>query len=161
MSKLKAAELEMIDAGGRTAQALGVNRLLGQVYTFLYLSSEPQCLDEIAEQLGVSKASVSITCRQLEGWGAVHRVWLKGDRRDYYQAETDFNRIISNGLLTFVNKKLDSAKIQIDRSLSLLEEYDGEDSRREFLEERLKEAERYRSKITKLLNNPIVRSFVG
>ncbi|MFH1026858.1 MAG: MarR family transcriptional regulator, partial [Pseudomonadota bacterium] len=89
----------MIEAGGRTAQSFGLNRLFGQIYILLYLSDEACSLDLLAEQLGVSKASVSIACRQLETWGAVHRSWVKGDRRDYYVAETNFNNILRNGLL--------------------------------------------------------------
>ena len=157
MSGLDSAKLEMIEAGGRTAQSFGLSRLLGQIYMLLYLSDGALNLDDLARQLGISKASASIVCRQLESWCAVHRVWVRGDRRDFYVAETHFNSVLVNGLLASLNKKLDSAKIQIERSLQLLrqEGVNGEPSR--FLEKRLKEAEAYRSKVARLLNNPLVR----
>ncbi|MBN2562052.1 MAG: HTH domain-containing protein [Phycisphaerae bacterium] len=157
MDPLHSAKWEMIEAGGRTAQSFGVNRLFGQIYILLYLSDEPQSLDALSEQLGVSKASISIACRQLESWGAVHRTWVKGDRKDYYVAETDFNHILGNGLLASLNKKLDSAMIQIGRSLQLLEENHAQGEKAEFLRRRLKEAENYRSKVARLLSNPLVR----
>ncbi|OQA05846.1 MAG: HTH-type transcriptional repressor OpcR [bacterium ADurb.Bin374] len=160
MDSLHPAKREMIEAGGRTAQSFGLSRLLGQIYTLLYLNKGALSLDAIAESLGVSKASVSIACRQLESWGAVKRSWVKGDRRDYYVAETDFRRILGNGLLGSVLKKLDSAKVQIERSLGLLESRAGDSEDAEFLRDRLKEAEEFRNKISRLLDNPIVRTLL-
>ena len=160
MDSLHPAKREMIEAGGRTAQSFGLNRLLGQIYTLLYLSDGALSLDAIAESLGVSKASISIACRQLESWGALKRSWVKGDRRDYYIAETDFRRILGNGLLGSVLKKLDSAKVQIERSLSLLQSKAGDSGDAEFLRDRLKEAEEFRNKISRLLDNPIVRTLL-
>lgn len=152
------AKWEMVEAGGRTAQTFGLNRLFGQMYTLLYLSEIPQSLDELADQLGVSKASVSITARQLESWGAVRRVWKKGDRRDYYEAETDFRRLITGGLMESLNKKLDSAQNQITRSLSLLEgNGSGTSEDVKFLRHRLEEAEERRARLAKLLNHPLVK----
>lgn len=160
MDPIHPAKWEMVEAGGRTAQSFGLNRLFGQIYILLYLSGDPLSLDAIAEQLGVSKASVSIACRQLESWGAVHRTWVKGDRRDYYLAETDFNRILGNGLLSSVTKKLDSAKIQIERSLALLEGNGSGGEEASVLRERLKKAEAYRARVSGLLNNPLVRKLL-
>lgn len=152
------AKWEMVEAGGRTSQSFGLSRLFGQIYTYLYLSSEPQSLDELAEGLGVSKASVSIASRQLESWGAVRCVWKKGDRRDFYEAETDFRALISGGFMASLNKKLDSARVQIQRSLKLLDEAGGKNGDdRAFLKRRLAEAEERRSRLEKLLNNPLVK----
>ena len=157
MHGVQQAKWEMIEAGGRTAQSFGLNRLLGQIYMLLYLTRDPQSLDGLSGQLGVSKASLSIACRQLEGWGALRRVWVKGDRKDYYEAETDLRRLVNNGLMTSISKKLDSAKVQIEISLSKLGDGEADEEQVEFLKERLLEAERYRSRIVKLVNNPIVK----
>lgn len=160
MSTPDTAIWEMIEAGGRTAQSFGLNRLLGQIYMLLYLSDEPQSLDDITEDLGVSKASVSIACRQLESWGALRKVWKRGDRKDYYRAETDFGTVLNNGLLASISKKLESAKTQIERSLTMLEDGDVDKARAEFLRARLQEADRYRAKVSGLLNNPLVKKIV-
>ena len=161
MNSLRQAQMEMVEAGGRTAQTFGLNRLLGQIYILLYLSPEALSLDELSAQLGVSKASVSIAGRQLESWGALHRVWKRGDRKDYYEAETDFGRLLNNGFLDSINRKLDSAKIQIERSLNLVSDSpDSDDQTVKFVRERLKQAEQYRSRINSLLNNPFVKKLM-
>ena len=160
MDSLQTAKWEMVEAGGRTAQSFGLNRLFGQIYVVLYLSDEAQSLDSLAQQLGVSKASVSIACRQLESWGALHRSWVKGDRKDFYIAETDFNRILTNGLLTSFYKKLDSAKIQIERSLEMLNQNGVDGDKARFLNQRLREADAYRQKVSRLLGNPLVKKLL-
>ena len=160
MDSLRSARWEMIEAGGRTAQSFGLNRLLGQLYMVLYLSNSPLSLDDLVEQLGVSKASVSIACRQLASWGALRLVWIKGDRKDYYSAEHDFSQMLNNGLMASINKKLDSAKIQIERSLDMVKQSTGDHSSVQFFAERLQQADQYRQKISRLINNPLVRTLI-
>ena len=154
---MEAARMEMIEAGGRTVQSFGLNRLLGQIYTLLYLQPQPMSLDDIAEALSVSKASISIACRQLAQWGAIKQVWQRGDRKDYYTAETDFKSILNNGVLDSVRKKLDSAERQIKRSLTLLANDGLDGEQKAFVEARLKKAEKARSQIRRLIDNPLVR----
>ncbi|NCC62168.1 MAG: hypothetical protein EOM12_14790 [Verrucomicrobiae bacterium] len=156
MDSLDSAKWEMVEAGGRTAQSFGLTRLFGQLYMFLYLSPEARSLDEIAQGLGVSKASISITCRQLESWGALRRVWKRGDRKDYYEAEIEFGRIVNNGIKSSFQKKLDSAKLQIEQSLAYLDGAGEDNQERQVMQQRLKHAEQYRSKIEKVVNNPII-----
>src|SRR5437773_6056452 len=108
-----AARRKFVEAGGHTTQSFGLGRIIGQIYAVLYLSPTPMCLDDIAKELGVSKASVSTTVRQLEQWAAVRRVWVKGDRKDYYEAETDFGTMVRHGLLMTFRKKLETAGTQI------------------------------------------------
>ena len=161
MGSLYKARREMMEAAGRTAHSFGLNRLLGQLYMHLYLSEEAQSLDEIVEDLGVSKASVSIACRQLAQWGAIKRIWKKGDRKDYYQAVSDLRGIIENGLLSEINRKLDSAALQIDECRRILtEEAPGDTTSAEYFEERLDEAEKYRKKVSSIINNPLVRKML-
>ena len=148
---------EMIEAGGRTVQSFGLNRLLGQIYTLLYLHPDPLSLDTMAAELSVSKASVSIACRQLASWGAIRSVWQRGDRKDYYTAERDFRSILNNGILESIRKKLDSAQRLIEKNLEKLEEAGDDGDQIAFVKDRLKEADRYRSRIQGLIDNPLVR----
>ena len=150
-----------MEAAGRTAHSFGVNRTLGQLYMFLYLSNKPRSLDELVEELGVSKASVSIACRQLEQWGALRRVWKQGDRKDYYEAISDLSTLINNGILESINKKLDSAQVQIAECRRILDEaLDEKAEEVTHMKTRLREAEKYRSRFSELLNNKMLRKMI-
>jgi len=60
-------------------------RIAGQLLGLLLVSREDRSLDEIAQRLAVSKASVSSNARLLERLGMVVRVAHAGDRRDFYR----------------------------------------------------------------------------
>lgn len=72
------------------AEADGLPRIAARLFGTLLLSSEARGLDELAAELGVSKASVSTDCRRLLDRGIVERVTRPGDRRDFYQLAPDF-----------------------------------------------------------------------
>jgi DNA-binding transcriptional regulator GbsR (MarR family) len=66
---------------------------MGGIYAVLYLSPGPLSLDELAAVVGVTKGAISTNIRALEQLGMVHRRLRTGDRRDYYEADTDFWKI--------------------------------------------------------------------
>lgn len=156
-----AVRRKFIEAGGSTTQSFGLGRILGQIYALLYLSPAPLCLNDIVKELSVSKASVSTTVRQLERWSAVKRVWVQGDRKDYYEAEIDFQSILRHGMLTTVRKKLDTAGSQINHVESSLRQTHarGNGKTRDELAivmQRLEHAKQFHSKVQGLLSNPLL-----
>jgi DNA-binding transcriptional regulator GbsR (MarR family) len=87
-----------IDACGRIAEFWGFTRTMGRAFGLLYLSREPLAQAEIQSRLGISAGSASMTLAALGRWGVVHKVWVRGQRREHYQAETDFWKMISGVL---------------------------------------------------------------
>ena len=79
-----------IDRLGDAAEADGLSPIAGRLFALLMLAPEPQSLDELAETLGVSKASVSTDARRLLDRGIVERTRRTGDRRDFYELAPDF-----------------------------------------------------------------------
>ena len=79
------ATRDFIESMGRQFEEDGAPRIAGRLFGFLMLQEEPCSLDEVAEQLQVSKGSASSNARLLEQLGIAERVTRAGDRRDYYQ----------------------------------------------------------------------------
>jgi len=79
-----------VERMGLTAEADGFSRIAGRLFGALLFSEAPRSLDELAEQLGVSKASVSTEARRLLDRGVAERIGKPGDRRDYYALAPDF-----------------------------------------------------------------------
>lgn len=112
--QLKAVSDSMLEGLGHLADYFGYNKVMGQLYGALLLSPQPLSLDDLVEQLGKSKASVSMNMRTLENMGIVREVWVRETRKKYYEAETDFWKIITS--------VLGSRELRdIDRALSVLE----------------------------------------
>ncbi len=87
-----------IDTCGRIAEFWGFTRTMGRAFGLLYLSSDPLTQAELQKKLGISAGSASMTLTGLIRWGVVHKVWVKGQRREHYRAETDFWKMIAGVL---------------------------------------------------------------
>jgi DNA-binding transcriptional regulator GbsR (MarR family) len=87
-----------IDTCGRIAEFWGFTRTMGRAFGLLYLSPEPLTQAELQKRLGISAGSASMTLTALMRWGVAHKVWVKGQRRDHYRAETDFWKMIAGVL---------------------------------------------------------------
>jgi DNA-binding transcriptional regulator GbsR (MarR family) len=166
---------KFIEDAGNTTQSLGVGRVIGQIFAYLYFSEEPRGLDDMKEALGISKGSASMGVRQLEQWGAVQRVWVKGDRKDYYTANDYFGQIIRNIATDLMGKRLaalgqslDSAEIELSscQVVELLSESpQGQslttkqlnNSTTDFLRTRVRRLRDFQQKVNKTWNNPIVK----
>ncbi len=83
---------------GRLAGFFGFSEVMGRLYGTLLLSPEPMSLDDLAEGLRISKGSVSMNMRSIERWGMAKEVWVRGERKKYYMAESDFWIVIRNVL---------------------------------------------------------------
>jgi DNA-binding transcriptional regulator GbsR (MarR family) len=84
------AQRTFVDRMGQSTEMDGMSPIAGRLFAVLLLSDEPRSLDELAETLEVSKASVSTDARRLLERGIVERVTHAGDRRDYYELAGDF-----------------------------------------------------------------------
>src|SRR3990172_4637342 len=107
--KLDEVRHGIMDTMGRITSFWGFSKIMGQLYGTLYLSPGPLTLDEMAGHLAITKGNVSINIRALERWNMVKPVWVKGDRKDYYEAETDFWKIIKGVLREREKKEFDQA----------------------------------------------------
>jgi DNA-binding transcriptional regulator GbsR (MarR family) len=67
----------------------GVNRSVAQIQALLFLSERPLTAEDIADKLGMARSNVSNSLKELLAWKLIHRVPVRGDRRDHYEAETD------------------------------------------------------------------------
>ncbi|TNE70608.1 MarR family transcriptional regulator [bacterium] len=81
--------LEIIASFADAYQNLGYSSLMGKIVALLLLSEEPLSLDDISERLDMSKGPISQIARRLKDNRIIERVWVKGERKDYYRASDD------------------------------------------------------------------------
>ena len=75
---------QLIERIGVLTENEGLPRIAGRIFGLLLVTPGECSLDDMAETLGVSKASISTDARRLEQYGIVVRTSKPGDRRDYY-----------------------------------------------------------------------------
>ncbi len=74
---------------GEMAASWGVSRTMAEIHALLYLATEPLCTDDVMDQLSVSRGSASMNLRELVNWGLITRLHRRGDRKEYFEAETN------------------------------------------------------------------------
>ncbi len=89
-----APELAVAEAIGRLMHFWGFKRPMGRVWAVLYLHPVPLTATDLAQFLKMSAGAISMALAELEKWGAVHRSWMPGDRRDFFSAETDIWQMV-------------------------------------------------------------------
>jgi DNA-binding transcriptional regulator GbsR (MarR family) len=83
------------DAIGRLMELWGFKRNMGRVWAVLYLANEPLTAKQLRGRLQLSSGAVSMTLNELSRWGVVRKIWVQGDRRDFYEAEANVWKMIS------------------------------------------------------------------
>lgn len=101
---------------GHLGTGIGLSKAACQLYALLFIRGEPLSLDDMTEELKMSKGNVSINIRTLENWGAVRKIWKKGSRKDFYQCEEDIPRIVITRLREGLNKRLILMKSFIEKA---------------------------------------------
>lgn len=111
---------------GRLARFFGFSEVMGRLYGALLLSPEALSLDDLAEGLQISKGSVSMNMRSLERWGMAKEVWVRGERKKYYAAESDMWTVIRNVLSGREMREVQLALHVLGESVEKLRTAEGE-----------------------------------
>jgi DNA-binding transcriptional regulator GbsR (MarR family) len=115
---------EFIDGLGQLVDFWGFNKTIGWIFGMLYLREEPVSLEEIADELVISKGNVSINIREAERLGMVKKVWVKGDRKDYYEAEPNLWRVVRQVTRERQKREYSFAIDNVEQALTALKEAD-------------------------------------
>lgn len=129
---------------------------MGQILVHLYLMPQEQSLDDIARDLELSKAAVSIAARQLESLGLLRRSWKAGDRKTYYRTADDIASALHQGLLMMVRNKMNLLATELQQAETALKPAAGNVDA-EFMLGRVKRASKLRDTAMGVLENPLVK----
>ncbi len=89
------SEAAVSDVVGKLIEFWGFKRNMGRIWAVLYLSPEPLSAEDLRDALKLSSGAVSMTVNELLRWGVVRKVWVQGERKDFYAAEVQLWRMIS------------------------------------------------------------------
>lgn len=88
-----------IEQMGLTSQTDGLPRIAGRIAGYFIIYGGPVSFAQLAEQLKISRGSVSTNARMLVSIGFIEKVAVPGDRQDYYQlSDAPFLRMIDGYL---------------------------------------------------------------
>ncbi len=116
---LTQSELLCADAIGDVIEHWGFRKALGRVWAVLYLETTPLCSAEVGERLSMSAGAVSQTLTELQRWGVARRVWKPGERKEFFEAETDFWKMISKVVSERERFLAESVRARLERAVDL------------------------------------------
>jgi len=106
-----------INGWGRMGVFWGVGKVQAEIQALLYLSPRPLCLDEMSDRLKTSRSNISLNVRALQDLGVVRKVIIPGDRRDYYAAETELDKVARRLAAAKKKRELDPALDVVARTI--------------------------------------------
>jgi DNA-binding transcriptional regulator GbsR (MarR family) len=128
-AKIRDAVLLAGDAVGDAIEHWGFRKALGRIWTTLYLSSDALTANDLAEDLQMSAGAVSMTLAELKRWGVVRRALRPGERREFFEAETDLWKMISRVFRERERALASSVRDRLVQAAGLLEEAETRDVR--------------------------------
>jgi DNA-binding transcriptional regulator GbsR (MarR family) len=157
---LLAVRMRLVEAGGRASQDIGTGRISGQILVYLYLQEDECSLDDIAADLGLSKASVSIAVRKLEQLGLVRNIWKSGDKRKYYRSAENIAKALQQGILLLLHQRIQIFGDELDESLKMISAVSSDSSQDDdllFVQRRIERAKKLQNGLEKILGNPLLK----
>lgn len=119
-----------IEAMGGYFSQYGMSRVAGRLMGLTMVVAHPLTLDEMAEALGVSRASISTNIRVIESTGFVEPVTVPRDRRDYYQysgnsweARLRISMVQLDTLSSIAKRGLDAIKEEDTQARTYLQDF--------------------------------------
>ncbi|SIS47433.1 GbsR/MarR family transcriptional regulator [Salimicrobium flavidum] len=155
--KLEEFQTKTIHEFSKTLEMFGLAPGDARLFITLYINPSPMTLDEMSEFLGKSKTSMSTGIRSLLDQGLVERVWVKGVRKDLYQANEELYRSF---LSSFIENWVQAAN-EHKNNISHLQ-MDMRESHRTFHKENIAEQANYlyeRTEEMKIFHEWIAEAF--
>ncbi|MEP2935817.1 MAG: MarR family transcriptional regulator [Gilvibacter sp.] len=91
--EFKEAKNKFISTWGALGTTWGINKAMAQIHALLFISPDPLSMEDIMEELGISRGNTSMNLRQLIDWGIVYKENMPGERKEYFVSEKDVTEL--------------------------------------------------------------------
>lgn len=112
--ELQSAKEKFIQDWGVLCSNWGVNKTMGHIHALMLVSSKILCADEIMEQLQISRGNANMNLRALVEWRLIEKRHKPGDRKDYYEAQKDFDQVFKIIIENRKKKEFDPLRKLVD-----------------------------------------------
>jgi DNA-binding transcriptional regulator GbsR (MarR family) len=119
--QFKEAKNKFVQTWGALGSQWGINKTMAQIHALLMVSNEPISMEDIMEELQISRGNASMNLRALMDWGIVYKEYKAGERREFFTAEKDLDELA-------VKIARERSKREIKPALKVLKEVSAIDS---------------------------------
>ena len=87
------AKLKFVSTWGSLGTLWGINKAMAQIQALLFISTKPLSMEDIMEELKISRGNTSMNLRQLMDWGIVTKNIIPGERKEYFTTEKEVQEL--------------------------------------------------------------------
>jgi DNA-binding transcriptional regulator GbsR (MarR family) len=87
------AKNKFVQTWGALGSQWGINKTMAQIHALLMVSNQAISMEEIMEELQISRGNASMNLRALMDWGIVYKTYKVGERREFFTAEKDLDEL--------------------------------------------------------------------
>ena len=87
------AKNKFVQTWGALGSQWGINKTMAQIHALLMVSYQPVSMEDIMEELQISRGNASMNLRALMDWGIVYKEYKAGERREFFTAEKDLDEL--------------------------------------------------------------------
>ena len=91
--EFKEAKNKFVQTWGALGSQWGINKTMAQIHALLMVSHEAVSMEDIMEELQISRGNASMNLRALMDWGIVYKEYKAGERREFFTAEKDLDEL--------------------------------------------------------------------
>jgi len=91
--EFKEAKNKFVQTWGALGSQWGINKTMAQIHALLMVSNEAISMEDIMEELQISRGNASMNLRGLMEWGIVYKEYKTGERREFFTAEKDLDEL--------------------------------------------------------------------
>jgi len=107
-----------------TASSIGYSKAHGRIIGALMAKDDDLSLEELAEETGYSRSSISASLDLLELFGIITKFKRSGDRKLYIRLDGDLLEGLKKAIMIGTQKKIDSALTEYEKYQEELNEID-------------------------------------
>lgn len=87
------AKNQFISTWGSLGTLWGINKAMAQIQALLFISTKALSMEDIMEDLKISRGNTSMNLRQLMDWGIVTKTLIPGERKEFFTTEKDVQEL--------------------------------------------------------------------
>ena len=87
------AKNQFISTWGSLGTLWGINKAMAQIQALLFISTKALSMEDIMDDLKISRGNTSMNLRQLMDWGIVTKTLIPGERKEFFITEKDVQEL--------------------------------------------------------------------
>lgn len=87
------AKNKFIQTWGALGSQWGINKTMAQIHALLMVAPDALSMEDIMDELQISRGNASMNLRALMDWGIVYKEYKAGERKEFFIAEKDLDEL--------------------------------------------------------------------